>query len=85
MFSSATSIDALTAISMVATPHWGACSLSVDLTSFEISATGGRKRFAHAYEAFLPASAIVRWKLPSGGDSSTPLRSAQNDNVGVMV
>ena len=28
---SATSIGALTAISMVATPHWGACSLSIDL------------------------------------------------------
>ena len=42
----ATSIGALTTISMVATPHWGACSLSIDLTSDEISATGGHQRFA---------------------------------------
>ena len=44
--SSASSIDALTAISMVATPHWGDCSLSIDLTSDDISATGGHQRFA---------------------------------------
>ena len=44
--SPATSIDALTAISMVATPHWGDSSLSIDLTSDEISATGGHQRFA---------------------------------------
>ena len=42
----ATSIGAFTAISMVATPHWGDCSLSIDLTSDEISATGGHQRFA---------------------------------------
>jgi len=34
------------ATSVCATPHRGARSLSVDLTSFEISATGGRQRFA---------------------------------------
>ncbi len=34
------------ATSIVATPHWGDCSFSVDLTSDEISATGGRQRFA---------------------------------------
>ena len=34
------------ATSMVATPHRGACSLSVDLTSDEISVTGSRQRFA---------------------------------------
>ena len=43
---SAISIVALTAISMVATPHWGDSSLSIDLTSDEISATGGHQRFA---------------------------------------
>ncbi len=43
---SATSIVALTALSMVVTPHCGAHSLSIDLTSDEISATGGRQRFA---------------------------------------
>ena len=31
---------------IVATPHRGACSLLFDLTSDEISATGGRQRFA---------------------------------------
>ena len=31
---------------MVATPHWGDSSLSIDLTSDEISATGGHQRFA---------------------------------------
>ena len=35
-----------TATSMVATPYQGACSLSVDLTFYGISAAGGRKRFA---------------------------------------
>ncbi len=30
---------------MVATPHWGACFLSIDLTSDEIFATGDRQRF----------------------------------------
>ena len=38
----------LSAFSMVATVHWTACSLSNDLTSDEISATGSRQRFAHA-------------------------------------
>ena len=33
---------------MVVAPHCGANSLSVDLTSFEASATGGRKRFARS-------------------------------------
>ncbi len=36
------------ATSMVATPHWGARSLSVDLTSDETPATGGRQRFARS-------------------------------------
>ena len=35
------------ATSMVVTLHWRAHSLSVDLIPFEISATGGRKRFVH--------------------------------------
>ena len=34
------------AISMVVTLHWRAHSLSIDLTSDEISATGGHQRFA---------------------------------------
>ena len=51
----------LSAISMVATPRWGDCSLSIDLTSDEISATGGRQRFV----------------LSSANDSSTEeVRSA---------
>ena len=33
--------------SIVATPHCGACSLEFDLSSDEISATGGRQSFAH--------------------------------------
>jgi len=33
------------AISMVATPHCGACSLSIDLRPDEISATGGHRLF----------------------------------------
>ncbi len=36
----------MSATSKVVTPHCGAHSLSVDLTFFEISATGGQKRFA---------------------------------------
>ena len=35
-----------TAISKVVTPHRGDYSLSIDLSSFEISATGSRKSFA---------------------------------------
>ena len=38
--------DMFPATSMVVTLHWRDHFLSVDLTSFEISATGGRKRFA---------------------------------------
>ena len=37
------------ATSMVVTPHCGDHSLSVDLTSDEISATGGRQRFARSH------------------------------------
>jgi len=36
------------ATSMVAAPHWGDGSLSVDLTADEISRTAGRRRFARA-------------------------------------
>ena len=39
------------ASSMVVTPHWGDYSLSDDLTSDEISATGGPQRFAR-YDRF---------------------------------
>ena len=35
------------ASSIVATPHWGDCSFSDDLTSDGISATGCPQRFAH--------------------------------------
>ena len=40
------------ASSMVVTPHWGDYSLSDDLTSDEISATGGPQRFAR-YDRFV--------------------------------
>ena len=69
--SPATSIDALTAISMVATPHWGDSSLSIDLTSDEISATGGHLRFAlerfallvsvDSFRSFLPLANATLW------------------------
>ena len=36
----------ISAISMVATPHCGDCSLSDDLSSDEASATGSRQSFA---------------------------------------
>ena len=38
----------ISATSMVTTPHCGACSLSVDLRTDEIPATGGHRFFAHA-------------------------------------
>ena len=34
--------ELLSATSMVAAPHWGDCSLSVEKAADEISATGGR-------------------------------------------
>ena len=43
---------------MVATPHCGACSLSVDLTSAETPATGGRQRF-------VPKTALLRLGAPA--------------------
>ena len=36
----------ISAISMVATPHCGDCSLSIDLSSDDTSATGIRQSFA---------------------------------------
>ena len=53
---------------MVATPHSGACSLSIDLRSDEISATGGHRLFAQsffktltavAWEAYTASSIVV--------------------------
>ena len=71
MWYSATSIDALTAISMVVTPHCGAHSLSIDLTSDEISATGGRQRFA-----------LERFTLLVSVDSFRSLSASQNSPLG---
>ncbi len=41
------------AFSMVATPHWGDCFLSNDLTADESPATGSRQRFVHRASASL--------------------------------
>ena len=68
---SASSIYALTAISMVATPHWGDSSLSIDLTSDEISATGGHQRFA-----------LERFTLLVSDDSFRSLPAMQNSPLG---
>ena len=70
---SAISIVALTAISMVATPHWGDSSLSIDLTSDEISATGGHQRFALERFALLVSIDSLR-SLPATQDSPPDYR-----------
>ncbi len=52
------------ASSIVATPRWGDCSFSDDLTSDEISATGCPKRFVHWADASFvcPAFAVTSAK-----------------------
>ena len=78
---SATSIDALTAISMVATPHWGACSLSIDLTSDEISATGGHQRFA--LERFALLVSVRKRTRTAGGIPAS--RTARDRTPGCFL
>ena len=56
---------------MVATPHWGDSSLSIDLTSDEISATGGHQRFA-----------LERYALLVSIDSFRSLSASQNSPQG---
>ena len=50
---------------MVVTLHWRAHSLSIDLTSDEISATGGRQRFALERFALL-VSVRIRARTAGG-------------------
>ena len=74
---------------MVVTPHCGAHSLSVDLTSDEISATGGRQRFALERFALL-VSARIRARTAGGIPASrtahdrTPGRFCLTANVRIF-
>ena len=45
--------ELLSATSMVAAPHWGDCSLSVEKAADEISATGGRRRLSPSTAAVI--------------------------------
>ena len=55
---------------MVATPHWGDSSLSIDLTSDEISVTGGHQRFA--LERFALLVSVRKRTRTAGGIPSCP-------------
>ena len=56
---------------MVMTPHCGDHSLSVDLTSDEISATGGRQRFALSNANILGTVDIRGETPPTRNNSKT--------------